>query len=428
MGTAYGLKGLTDKAQSEFKKAIDINLNEAVAKIVFNVLPANKHSKAEIDEVKARINLGNAYKQEEKLERAKLEYEKVLELKPEHSIAKRSLSEIYYELGTSYLEEEKYNNAITVFGKALEIKPDFTQIKDVLEKAHYSLGISYAKNKELDKAILEFNRAIEINPDYAKLDRNILNLIDKGVDDGAGDDVRKEGSREDEKGDKRHKEQTEMPSRNELMDEVIVAVNEGNVKNPRFTRYQDEISFNAEKIGESDESRQEEMHLETELESKGQDVIQIQGDAVVEEKDEEKVSILDTSYEKEISNKTDSSDKVVSVQPNHSDQKAGPSSSGGIINDDQEEQAVVEGETVSVPGHRTVSYYITRNYSPNIGYNEAIEKYEDVIRKNPYDNYAFHNLAYAYYNKALHLDDAIAMREDARESNQNFFSKTILSQ
>lgn len=71
----------------------------------------------------------------------------------------------------------------------------------------------------------------------------------------------------------------------------------------------------------------------------------------------------------------------------------------------------------------TVSYNITRNYNTNIGYNEAIEKYEDVIRRNPYDNNANHSLAHAYYSKALHLDDAIAMREDAQESNQSFLVK-----
>ena len=79
------------------------------------------------------------------------------------------------------------------------------------------------------------------------------------------------------------------------------------------------------------------------------------------------------------------------------------------------EKEIDEGETVS--------YNIIRNYNTSIGYNEAIEKYEDVIRKNPYDNNANHNLAYAYYSKALHLDDAIAMREDAQESDQGFLVK-----
>jgi tetratricopeptide (TPR) repeat protein len=85
------------------------------------------------------------------------------------------------------------------------------------------------------------------------------------------------------------------------------------------------------------------------------------------------------------------------------------------IADDNVEKEIDERETVS--------YNITRNYNTNIGYNEAIEKYEDVIRRNPYDNNANHSLAYAYYSKALHLDDAIAMREDAQESNQSFLVK-----
>jgi tetratricopeptide (TPR) repeat protein len=85
------------------------------------------------------------------------------------------------------------------------------------------------------------------------------------------------------------------------------------------------------------------------------------------------------------------------------------------IADDNVEKEIDERETVS--------YNITRNYNTNIGYNEAIEKYEDAIRRNPYDNNANHSLAYAYYSKALHLDDAIAMREDTQESSQGFLIK-----
>lgn len=66
---------------------------------------------------------------------------------------------------------------------------------------------------------------------------------------------------------------------------------------------------------------------------------------------------------------------------------------------------------------------MTRNYKTSIGYNEAIKKYEDIIVKNPYDNNTFLNLAYAYYDKAMHLDDAIARREDTPEDNHNFLVK-----
>jgi tetratricopeptide (TPR) repeat protein len=455
LGTAYGLKGLMNKSKAEFKKAIDIDLNEAVAKIVFHVLPAGKNSKTKIDEVKARINLGNAYKVEEKLERAKLEYEKVLELKPGHSIAKNSLSEIYYELGASYLEEEKYSNAINVFDKALDITPDFTQVKDVLEKAHYNLGINYAKNRELDKAIMEFNKILEI------------------------------------KGGGLRNDQTETPPENEVTEEVIVA-SKVEVEKPEFAKNQNESTFNTEKLQKSDEDKvsaldssykkkidplqinndkelkkvelSESHNPDThdridDLEKEEEAVekvsrkahqpdknVSVQPNRLVEQVDKSSTEILDRTdthdriddLEKKeetvekVSRRVYQSDKNVSVQQKQVDKSSAEildrtdiqasndslENTNGTSNytDDNAGKAIIESETVS-------SYYITRNYSANTGYGEAIEEYEHILKGNPYDNNAHRNLAYAYYSKALHVDDAIAMREDARECNQNFLVK-----
>ena len=407
LGTAYGLKGLMNKSKAEFKKAIDINLNEAVAKIVFHVLPANKNSKTKIDEVGARINLGNAYKVEEKLERAKLEYEKVLELKPGHLIAKNSLSEIYYKLGASYLEEEKYSNAINVFDKALDITPDFTQVKDVLEKAHYNLGINYAKNRELDKAIMEFNKILEI------------------------------------KGGGLRNDQTETPPENEVTEEVIVA-SKVEVEKPEFAKNQNESTINIEKLKKSDEEKVS--ALDSSYEKKI-DTLQINNDKELKKVELSESRNPDThdrigDLEKEdetvekVSRKVHQTDKNVSVQQKQVDKSSteildrtdiqasndslentnGTSNSVNNTDDKAEERAIVESETVS-------SYYISRNYSANTGYGEAIEEFEHILKGNPYDNNAHRNLAYAYYSKALHVDDAIAMREDARECNQNFLVK-----
>jgi Lipoprotein NlpI, contains TPR repeats len=177
LGTTYGLKGMVNEALSEFKKAIDINLNEAVTKIVFSALPVTANQQVKTDVVNAHINLGNAYKEEGKLKRSQLEYEKALELKPEHPIASKSLSEIYYTIGTSCLENKEYDNAIDAFNTVLKLNPGFPQIKDALERAHYNLGINYAENGKLNKAIIEFNKTMEINLHYAMQDKNSFNII-----------------------------------------------------------------------------------------------------------------------------------------------------------------------------------------------------------------------------------------------------------
>jgi len=405
LGTTYGLKGMTNEALSEFKKAIDINLNEAVAKIAFNALPVATNQKLKTDVVKAHINLGNAYKEEGKLKRSQLEYEKALELEPEHPIARRSLSEIYYSLGTSCLENKKYDNAVDAFNKVLELNPGFSQIKDVLEDAHYNLGINYAKNGELDKAIIEFNKTMEINLNYAMLDKNNLNIISKdkeavsgkhihhdrdrpdgNVNNSTNGDKRKDSSHVEEKEEESLRKQT--PHKIDVAEEMILAEKE-NAK----------------------ESEHEKVQLKTEISNKDQGRKQIQEKiAHVKTVDTKEKKIFKESLAQ--FNQPDE-DKIVTIQANSSIAKE--------IDNILASTHIGPGKFESTSGHRVFSYYITRDYNSRIGFNDAIKKYEDATRKNHYDNTALLSLAHAYYSKAMHLDYAIARREeDASGSNQNF--------
>ena len=382
LGTAYGLKGMTNEALSEFKKAIDIDLNEAVAKIVFNALPAAANQKAETDVARAHINLGNAYKEEGSLKRAQLEYEKALELKPEYPIARKSLSEIYYSLGNSCLEDKKYDNAIDSFNKVLELNPDFPQIKDALKKAHYNLGINYAQNGELDKAIIEFNKTMEIKPNYAMLDKD--NIKDKET--VSGKDIHHDRNRPDEDvinsikkvdktKDSSHEEKKEeypslkqMPHKIDVAERMILAEN------------------SSAKVSEYDQDQVENQPVEDKINA-------VQANFPIAEAD---------------------GNILVSAHP--------PARPSTRLNEEvgQVRASIVPWEIKSTSGHTVFSYYITRNYNKKIGFNEAIKKYEDATRGNHYDNNAFLSLAYAYYSKAMHLDYAIARREDAPEGNQDF--------
>lgn len=49
---------------------------------------------------------------------------------------------------------------------------------------------------------------------------------------------------------------------------------------------------------------------------------------------------------------------------------------------------------------------------PILGYEEAIEKYEDVIKGNPYDNNAHNNLAFSFFVKGSHIDVALRGRNE----------------
>ncbi len=424
LGTTYGLKGMANEAQSEFKKAIDINLNEAVEKIVFSALPVTADQKVETDVATAHINLGDAYKEEGKLQRSQLEYEKALELKPEHPIASKSLSEIYYSFGTSYLENKKYDNAIDAFNTVLKLNPGFPQIKDALEKAHYNLGINYAENGKLNKAIIEFNKTMEMNLHYAMLDKNSLDIIGKAKKAVSGKHIHHNINRPDEntnnstnsdvKKERFHEEeeeslQNQIPHQIDVAGEMILA-EEGNAKQPEYDQNQIE--------NQDKKQIQEKIAHVKAVDTGGTDVndldfVDQERNASLQVRREEDVESSNTynlDKEKKISKESlvqfyqPDEDKIITIQA---------SSSG--------EKAVAKNKTSA--DYRVYTYNIIRNYKAKIGVNEAIKKYEDATINNPYDNNAFLNLAHAYYCKAMYLDDAIARREDAPEGNQSFSVK-----
>ncbi|MGR3294594.1 MAG: tetratricopeptide repeat protein, partial [Candidatus Scalindua sp.] len=472
LGTTYGLKGMTNEALSEFKKAIDINLNEAVAKIVFSALPVTANQKVRTDVVMAHINLGNAYKEEGKLKRSQLEYEEALELKPEHPIASKSLSEIYYSVGTSYLENKEYDNAIDAFNTVLKLNPGFPQIKDALEKAHYNLGINYAENGKLNKAIIEFNKTMEINLHYAMLDKKSLNIISNDKKAVSGKQIHHDKNRPDEntnnstnrdvKRESFHEEkegalQDQTPHQIDVAGEMILA-EKGNAKESEYDQNRIEsqhpllsrkdnknklaksnkASFETKQLLHANDSRHEKVQLKTEISNENQGKKQIQekiaqaktvdtGETNVNdldfvdrgrnaslqvrrEEDFENSNTYNLDKEKEMSEEN----LAQFNQPDEDKIIAVQANSSG-------KKAVAKNRTNA--NYSVYTYNITRNYKSQIGVNDAIKKYEDATISNPYDNNAFLNLAHAYYCKAMYLDDAIARREDAPEGNQNFSVK-----
>jgi len=455
LGTAYGIKGMADEAKSEFKKAMNIDLNEAVAKIVFDALPVAENTKKQKDLFKAHINLGNAYKKEAKLKEAQLVFEKALALKPEHPIARKSLSEIYFILGTSHLENQEYDNAIVEFNKVSGINPDFPQIKVVLEKAHYNLGIIYAENRKLDKAIIELSKAKEISHNYAMLGKNNLTIISKGkkaisdtdkrihsgrshsgenAHDSTNNEVRKEGFHEVEQGEESL--QNQMPHQIDVAEEMILAGNncaketaydESQVGGQGEEQIQKDAAYTQTvRTAETDSGLTNYRYAQNEgfsfqdRKANELDFMKKEQNGLIQTREEKgtnnpKPCILDQKmeiYKKSIKHFSLSNEGVV-VTLN----RPGEKRDNNTLPDKLLSAKEINNKAGSY--YRVYAYNITRNDKAETGINEAIKKYEDAARKNPYDNNAFLNLAHAYYCKAMYLDDAIARREDAPEGNQN---------
>lgn len=497
LGAAYGLKGMIDEARSEFIKAIEIDINEAVSSILLMGILKSKYTKTKIDEVEAHMKLGDAYNSMENFKKAKLEYENVLKLEPDHSIAKEMLPEVCFDLGYSYLMKGKFEDAIIEFNKTLEIKSDFPQIKYVLEIAHYNLGINYAKNKELDKAILEFNNAISINPKYAVSDRKILDDASKdkivtseqlghssgNEIEGAIDDVKKGGTFENEK--------DEISTENIIGEEIAQNLNEVTTDEVRPIRetIQTEtiltgLSNNA--TGTAASAREEDkVDITITKEEEGLPVnglvevptpvdIDINNIKIreglkpykaqpetefVEEETLEEMKVADNENVKKAEivglqtvnngnnhNQTATKDVQVFVQsPAITKADTGPVKASEIAlaqkednvnilspNEEKafsseikgrEENPDIHSENGLESEHRVISRYITINYKTESEYSELIEKYEDIIRNNPYDSNAHYKLAYISYTKAMQFDVAIARREGVLENNQNFLVK-----
>jgi tetratricopeptide (TPR) repeat protein len=421
LGTAYGIKGMANEAKSEFKKAMNIDLNEAVAKIVFDALPVAANAKKQKNLLKAHINLGNAYKKEAKLKKAQLVFEKALALKPEHPIAIKLLSEIYFNLGTSHLESQAYDDAIVEFNKVLDINPDFPHIKDALEKAHYSLGIIYAKNKNLDKAIIEFNKTMELNHNYAMLEKSNLNIISKdkkaisdkrihsgkshsdgNVHDGANNDVIKESFHaEEQEGESL---QNQIPDQFDVAEEMILT-KKGNEKGVEYDQNQEE---NQHSVHHSQGNSKNKL-VKSLKNLPGIRKLQKTNDTKPEKARLIKEPTKENKNEKQIQENIAYEQTIVK-------QATGESLSNNQLN-------IGVAKSRSNSDYSVYTYNITRNYKTKIGINEAIKKYEDATINSPYDSNAFLNLAHAYYCKAMYLDDAIAIREDVPQGNQNFSVK-----
>ena len=96
---------------------------------------------------------------EGKLEDAKIVFESILEVEPNHYKA-------ITNIGAIYLSLDKLINAEEKFKKAISIKPEF-------EIAHYNLGITQKKLNRLDYAKKSFEKAISLKKNYVEAHTNL---------------------------------------------------------------------------------------------------------------------------------------------------------------------------------------------------------------------------------------------------------------
>jgi Flp pilus assembly protein TadD len=100
----------------------------------------------------AHHELGNALKQQGKLDKAMHHYSKALEINPNYA-------EAHNNLGHTLARQKDYKDAIYHYNEALRIKPTYTE-------AHNNLGTVLAYQGNFKDAVYHFNKALGSNPDY----------------------------------------------------------------------------------------------------------------------------------------------------------------------------------------------------------------------------------------------------------------------
>ena len=105
------------------------------------------------------IEKANTLLSKGKLEDAKIVFESILNVQPNHYKALTNIGAIYLSLDKLIKAEEKFKRAIS-------IKPEF-------EIAHYNLGITQKKLNRLDSAKESFEKAIDLKKNYVEAHTNL---------------------------------------------------------------------------------------------------------------------------------------------------------------------------------------------------------------------------------------------------------------
>jgi Flp pilus assembly protein TadD len=100
------------------------------------------------------FQMGNEYAQTGEFEKARAEFEAVLEKDPDNVSAMSNLGVVYYQLG-------RLDDAIGQYTRALELEPEDADIRS-------NLAAAYVQKDQLDLALQQFQRAVELNPGLAE--------------------------------------------------------------------------------------------------------------------------------------------------------------------------------------------------------------------------------------------------------------------
>lgn len=146
-GIDYGVASEFEKAQQQFKKALEADTSYAPAE---TCLKLTEDALEETIKVNAALYLfkGIDYGNKEMFDKAIAEFRKAVKTNPKYALA-------HCSLGAAYLNKGTYSRAIAELKKAIKIDPEYAE-------AHNNLAIAYYEKKKYNLAIDHCDRATEL--------------------------------------------------------------------------------------------------------------------------------------------------------------------------------------------------------------------------------------------------------------------------
>ena len=161
-GLYYHRQGDLEQAEKDYREILDAAPMNANALHLLGVLSNQKQdNSAAIDLITRAIqilpnqpiyynNLGNAYRDSGRCERAIACYQKALQLEP-------GLVETYINMGIAYHQLADLDRAASVYQTAIKLKPESAE-------AYYNLGNTFKEQGLFDQAISCYQQAASLNP------------------------------------------------------------------------------------------------------------------------------------------------------------------------------------------------------------------------------------------------------------------------
>ncbi len=170
-GRFFENKGDENRAILDYLETLNLNPNHDNAKKQIQTIQYHQKER----QWNAGVEKGEQLLAEQEYKKALGEFQRVLEMEPEESLARqviRKMSDTHARIAYLYYNHGHDEVAILELAKAEELNPNSAEI-------YYILGRIHESDRKFDQARLEFERALEIDPNHTSARDHLNDLIER---------------------------------------------------------------------------------------------------------------------------------------------------------------------------------------------------------------------------------------------------------